>query len=298
MDNMTPNTELEPLMKEHTTTGPQPVGPRMEKLAAKGKLTAKNADLHWLYEQSVQNPEVEVEFISVVFKKEFGRTPIFLREDFCGTALLCSEWVKAQRDHTALGVDMDGPTLAWGTANNIVPLGGRASAVTLIQDDVRNVTSPRADVLAATNFSWWGFKTRVELMEYLRLAYANLQDEGMLMMDCYGGPEAQVPQLEEREQEGFDYVWDQDTFNPITNEVCCKIHFKFPNGSKRKNAFRYDWRLWSLPETCDLLKEAGFRKTVVYWEGTDKDGEPNGVFGPSRTGDLAPAWVAYILAFR
>jgi len=241
---------------------------------------------------------VEAEFISRVFKREFGREPISLREDFCGTALLCSEWVKANADHTALGVDLDGPTLAWGTVNNITPLGERASAVTLVKDDVRNVTSPRVDVLAATNFSWWGFKTRSEFARYLRGAYANLKDEGMLLMDCYGGPEAQVPQLEEREQEGFDYVWDQDTFNPITNEVVCKIHFQFPNGSKLKNAFRYNWRLWSLPETCDLLEEVGFRKTVIYWEGADKDGEPNGIFKPSRKGDLAPAWVAYILAFR
>jgi hypothetical protein len=298
MDTMTPNTEMEPLMKKPAASAAEPVGPLMEKLAAKGKLTAKNADMHWLYEQSVQNPEVEVDFIEQVFKKEYHRKPTFLREDFCGTALLCCQWVKANVDNTALGVDLDGPTLAWGTVNNITPLGDRAAAVTLIEDDVRSVTSPRADVLAATNFSWWGFKTRDELLEYLRLTYTNLKDEGMLVMDCYGGPEAQVTQVEEREQDGFDYVWDQDTFNPITNEVVCKIHFKFPNGSKRKNVYRYDWRLWSLPETCDLLKEAGFRKTIVYWEGTDEDGEPNGEFKPSRTGDLAPAWVAYILAFR
>jgi hypothetical protein len=289
MDNMTPNTKMEKM---------EPVGSRMEKLAAKDKLTSRNADLHWLYEQSVQNPEVEVEFIEGVFKKEFGRRPIFLREDFCGTALLCSHWVKTRAENTALGVDLDGPTLEWGRVNNVAPLGDRAANITLIKEDVRKVTSPRADVLAATNFSWWGFKTRAELKEYLQLAYANVNDEGMLLLDCYGGPEAQVPQFEEREQDGFDYVWDQDTFNPITNEVVCKIHFKFPNGSKRKNVYRYDWRLWSLPETCDLLKEAGFRKTIIYWEGTDEDGEPNGVFEPSRTGDLAPAWVAYILAFR
>ncbi len=298
MDNMTTNTRMERAKQKTPATAGKPVSPRMDKLAEAGKLTSRNADVHWLYEQSVQNAEVEVEFISRVFKREFGRQPTFLREDFCGTALLCSEWVKANSANTALGVDLDGPTLAWGTVNNIIPLGDRASAVTLLQDDVRNVTSPQADVLAATNFSWWGFKTRPELAEYLRGVYANLKDQGMLMMDCYGGPEAQVPQLEEREQDGFDYVWDQDTFNPITNEIRCKIHFQFPAGSKLKNAFRYDWRLWSLPETCDLLKEVGFRKTVVYWEGTDKDGEPNGVFRLSRKGDLAPAWVAYILAFR
>jgi hypothetical protein len=274
------------------------VAPAMEALAAEGKLTAHNADLHWLYEQSVQNVEAEVEFIDRVFKKEFGRTPGFLREDFCGTAQLCSEWVKRRRSNTALGVDYDGPTLEWGRANNLCPLGDRASAVTLVQDDVRNVTDPRAEVLAATNFSWWGFKTRAELKEYFLGVHASLQDEGMLLLDIYGGPEAQVPQIEEKDVEGFEYLWDQDDFNPITGEVRCMIHFRFPNGSQMDNAFTYDWRLWSLPETCDLLEECGYRKVVVFWEGTDKDGEPNGIFLPDRKGDLAPAWVAYIIAYR
>ena len=270
----------------------------MEALADAGTLNAENADLHWLYEQSVQNVEVEVKFIDRVFRSEFGRSASFIREDFCGTALLCSEWVKRRRANTALGVDYDGPTLEWGRVNNLKPLGEKASAVTLIQDDVRKVTSPRAEVLAATNFSWWGFKTRAELKEYFMISRESLQDDGMLLLDIYGGPEAQVPQIEEREVEGFDYLWDQDDFNPITGEVRCFIHFRFPNGSQLDNAFSYDWRLWSLPETCDLLEECGFRKVVVYWEGTDKDGEPSGKFNPDRKGDLAPAWVAYIIAFR
>jgi len=271
---------------------------RMAKLARKGKLNADNADKHWLYEESVQNAEVEVEFIDEAYAKEFGRKPKFLREDFCGTAKLCSEWVKLGKSKTALGVDYDESTLQWGRENNLAPLGDRASAVTLVQDDVRHVSDPKVDVLAATNFSWWGFKTREELAGYLRNCYASLKPDGMMMMDCYGGPEAQVPQEEEREQDGFDYIWDQDTFNPITNEITCYIDFVFNDGSRLNRAFSYDWRLWSLPETCDLLKECGFSRTVVYWEGTDEDGEPDGDFQPSREGDLAPAWVAYILAFK
>ncbi|MBU8870391.1 MAG: hypothetical protein KOO60_05925 [Gemmatimonadales bacterium] len=281
-----------------TTVPSETVADRMENLAAAGKLTARNADLHWLYEQSVQNVTFEVKFIDRVFQREYGNKPTFLREDFCGTALLCGEWVKKRSANTALGVDFDGPTLEWGRINNIEPLGRRASAVTLVQDDVRQVTGQPADVVAAMNFSWWGFKTRAELSEYFRTAYGNLGQEGMLVLDCYGGPEAQVPQIEEREQNGFDYLWDQDHFNPITGDVRCLIHFRFPDGSKLKKAFSYDWRLWSLYDTCDLLAECGFRKTEVFWEGTDKDGEPSGVFRQSRKGDLAPAWVAYIIAFR
>jgi hypothetical protein len=262
------------------------------------RLTAKTADRHWLYERSVQNPDQEIPFIRRVFKREYGRYPRFLREDFCGTALLSCRWVAAHGGHSALGVDCHGPTLDWGRRHNLRPLGGAAQRVMLVQDDVRHVSRPRADVISAQNFSWWTFKTRRELSGYLHNCRRSLRDEGMLLLDIYGGPEAQVPQLEEREQDGWTYVWDQDTFNPITHEIRCLIHFKFPDRSQLKRAFRYDWRLWTLPETRDLLEEVGFRKVVTYWEIADGHGEPSGIFRPGTRGDLAPAWVAYLLAFR
>jgi hypothetical protein len=271
---------------------------RMEALAADGGLTARNADKHWLYEKSVQNVSHEVRFIDRVFKKEFGRKPRLLREDFCGTALLCAEWVRHRESNTALGVDFDGPTLDWGRANNLAPLGDAADRVTLREDDVRNVSEPRADVVAAFNFSWWGMRRRDELAAYFRQCRANLLDEGVLLLDCYGGPEAQVAQEEERELDGFEYIWDQDEYNPITAETRCYIHFDFPDGSRLKRAFAYRWRMWTLAETCDLLTECGFGRVTVYWEGTDKDGEPSGVYRPSVKGDRAPAWVAYIAAVR
>ena len=275
-----------------------PVKERMALLAEAGQLTAANADRHWCYELSVQNTEMEVEFMDRVFLGEYGRLPELMREDFCGTALMCADWVQSRSTNRALGVDLDGPTLEWGRENNLAPLGEAADRVTLIQDDVRKVLEPRADIIAATNFSWWGLKTREQLLEYAKLAHASLRDEGMLLMDCYGGPEAQIPQIEEKDVEGFEYLWDQDDFNPITNETLCKIHFRFPDGSRMDEAFVYDWRIWSLAEVRDVLKDSGFRKVVVYWEGADEDGEPNGIFLPDNKGDLAPAWVAYILAFR
>ena len=258
----------------------------------------RKADLHWLYEQAVQNPEAEVEFVERVFSESFGRPARFLREDFCGTANLGCRWVEAHPENTMLGVDIDGPTLDWGRRHNLSRLNGAESRVTLVQDDVRNVVSPRADVLAATNFSWWCFHTRAELLGYLRNCHASLKDQGMLMLDIYGGPEAQVPQFEERDCDGFTYIWDQDVFNPITHEYRCKIHFRFDDGSELQNAFEYHWRLWSIPETVDILKEAGFDKVEVYWEGADSEGEPDGDFQVNTEGDTAPAWVAYIVALR
>ena len=35
-----------------------------------------------------------------------------------------------------------------------------------------------------------------------------------------------------------------------------------------------------LAEMSDLLQEVGFNKPNIYWEGTDEDGEGNGIFNP------------------
>ena len=261
-------------------------------------LTADTADKHWLYENSVQNPDFEVPFLERAFRRAFRRRPEFLREAFCGTAALAARWVRQRPGCTALGIDLHGPTLAWGRRHNVEPLGEAAMRVTLVREDVRRVTAPRADILVATNFSWWTFKTRPELLAYFHNCHRSLRDQGMLTLDIYGGPEAQVAQQEQRRCRGFHYVWDQASFNPITHDYRCHIHFRFPDGTFLRRAFSYDWRLWSVPETRDLLAEAGFDATEVYWEGTDRRGKPNAVFRPGTRGDSAPAWVAYIMAYR
>lgn len=263
-----------------------------------GTLTAATADKHWLYEHSVQNVEFECRFIARVFQRHFGRRGPFLREDFCGTANLSCEWIRQGRDHRALGIDLHGPTLDWGRAHHVSRLGAAASRLRLVQDDVCRVSRPRTDIVCATNFSWWVFKRREQLLGYLRNAFASLRPEGLLLMDIYGGPEAQVAQEEERPCDGFTYVWDQASYNPITQDYRCHIHFRFPDGTERRRAFSYDWRLWSVPELRDAMREVGFAETAVYWEGSDRRGRPSGVFRQSEIGDNASAWVAYVAGFR
>ena len=103
---------------------------------------------------------------------------------------------------------------------------------------------------------------------------------------------------ETREQDGFDYIWDQHRYDPIQNRVVNYIHFKFPDGSKIKRAFRYEWRLWSLPEIRDCLLEAGFSKVEVYWEGTDEETEEgNGEYTLAEEALDDPAWVSYIVGY-
>ena len=82
----------------------------------------------------------------------------------------------------------------------------------------------------------------------------------------------------------------------MTHYIRCHIHFKFPDGSKIKKAFTYEWRLWSAPEIRELLAEAGFSKSTVYWEGDDDDGGGNGEFSPEAKGEADLAWIAYIVA--
>ena len=102
----------------------------------------------------------------------------------------------------------------------------------------------------------------------------------------------------ERDIDGdFTYVWDQAKFDPISSHMTCHIHFHFDDGSKMRKAFSYDWRMWTLPEIRELLEEAGFKKSTVYWEGTDEEEEEgNGEFTAAEEGEADPAWIAYIVA--
>ena len=93
-----------------------------------------------------------------------------------------------------------------------------------------------------------------------------------------------------------DSIWEQASFDPLTADYVCHIHFKFADGSKLKRAFSYHWRLWTMPEIRELLDDAGFSTHHVYWQGTDDDGEASGEFFLADEGENDPAWIAYIVA--
>ena len=50
--------------------------------------------------------------------------------------------------------------------------------------------------------------------------------------------------------------------------------------------------MWSIPEVVEIMKEAGFAKTYIYWEGTDTDGEGDGVFTQVEKGEDCESWVS------
>jgi hypothetical protein len=266
-----------------------------------GTRLAALADKYDLYQRSVQSPEIDVDFFERTFGSYYDGVPLILREDFCGAAAVCCEWVRTRKDRTAVGVDLDPEPLGWGKRNNLSQLTAEArSRVRLVEGDACNVSRAKADVIAAQNFSFYLFRTRESLGGYFRAAFRNLGRKGIIVLDVLGGPECMHEDLEEvRGFRSFKYVWEQARFDPITHDVRFHIHFRFPDGSEIRRAFTYDWRLWTIPEIRELLLEAGFRRADVYWEGTDaKTGKGNDVYRRREHAESDPAWVAYVVGVK
>ncbi len=273
---------------------------RKKSKARRDKRTlAEKADKYVLYQKTVQEPSHEVEFFDRVYRQIYKDKPRILREDFCGTFAVCCEWAR-KRDRFALGVDLDPEPLQWGREHNLSKLKPEAqSRIKLLQQDVRTVNGTRADVLAAQNFSFWLFMTRNDLRDYFKIAHKNLSSKGIMVLDMMGGPDSMAENhRDERKYGNFTYIWEQAAFNPVDNTSEYYISFKFKDGSRLKRVFGYRWRFWSIPEVRELLAEAGFSRSYVYWEGVDKDGEGNGVYKKVTQAANDPAWVAYIVAVR
>lgn len=263
------------------------------------------ADPHALYEKSVQSPEHDLSFLTEYVKHLTGRSLRVLREDFCGTAALSAYFVTQHSDNRAVGVDRDWPTLNWGIKHNVSGLTPRQQQrINLIHGNVLDNHPSDAHLTVAMNFSYMVFKTRSTLLRYFKRAKASLVPGGLFIMDSWGGSESQVLQEESREIDNSDddgigdfvFIWDQDAFDPITYHCTARIHFAFQDGSELRDAFVYDWRMWTIPEVTELLKEAGFQDVHVLWEGTDpKTGEGTGTYHRARKGDADLAWIAYIV---
>lgn len=274
------------------------------------QLTAATADRHVLYENAVQGVKGQVDFLERIFRKERKRTFTTLREDFCGTAQLSVEWVRRRRSNRAWGVDLHEPTLQWCRRHHLPGLDGAADRLALMRGDVLRAGTPPVDVTCAFNFSFNVFKDRALLVKYFRKVYRGLTPQGMFFLDEFGGPESHTNIIETKKVkpvtgpdgtrfEPYTYVWEQTDYNPITHDVKCYIHFTFKDGTRMNRAFAYDWRLWTVPELREMLREAGFRRTDVYLQGWDETRkEENGVFRRRTRYDDWDSWYGYIAAVK
>ncbi len=267
----------------------------------KHRYTAASADKHVLYQKAVQAPDLDCAFCERVFRREYARTALHLREDFCGTALISAEWLRRGAARTAEGFDIDFEPVAWGLAHNFgVDRHGRAADAERFNfhlKDVREHGRRAPDVRIAFNFSYWVFKERADLLAYFRAAHDSLGDEGLFIIDLYGGSDATMELEDRRRCGGFTYIWDQARFWPGTGEFLCHIRFRFPDKTELK-AFTYDWRFWSLTELRDVLREAGFARVDSYFEGEGEDGEGDGIYRRGIRGENCASWLAYLVAVK
>lgn len=268
-------------------------------------------DIHWLYEASVQNVDTDLDFGKRVYSKHRKRKPLTVREDFCGTAKLAARWVQRNKKHQAWGIDFHQPTLDWGVKYNVTELSDEQKGrLHLICGDVLEAKTPKVDLAFALNFSFCVFKQRETLRNYFKQVRKALNSEGLFVMDIYGGTESVTEKCDDiREIPGlttpdgieipdFEYIWEQGKYNPINHHTTCHIHFKVPGFRKIKNAFTYDWRLWTLPELQEILLEAGFSKAEVYLHDFDKNGESDETFRLRKTYENTQGWIAYVVGIK
>ncbi len=282
--------------------------------AARGRLhgSVKDAgpiDKYALYEASVQDEDHLVRLIVRIFREQRGAVPRRLREDFCGTALLAREWVRRHPRREAWGIDLDPEPLAWTRRHHVRLMGAAARRLHLVRGDVLRARPPPADVTAALNFSYYVFKDRARLVAYLRRARAGLAPGGLFVCDVFSGRQSMGTCVDRRvvpastAEDGrrvprCTYLWEQSAFNALTHEITCRIHFRFGGGRELRDAFVYDWRMWTVPEVCDALREAGFAGTRVYAHGWTRDGQGDGRFRARRKLENEEAWIGYVVGLR
>lgn len=251
-----------------------------------------------LYEGSVQNPEADIAFINREFKKIYGKKPLVLREDFCGTGSMACAWVAQSKSHKAHGIDLDMEPISYGVENHLFKL--KEEEQTRMEFILGNVMANydfKTDVIIAFNFSYFLFKKRADLLKYFTQVRRHLKKDGAFFLDLFGGTETRKPLVESVKHKSHTYYWDCDRYNPLTADVLYYIHFKtHKDHVKHEKVFTYDWRMWDAKELQDVLKDAGFREINIYWEGVEKDGTGNGEFKQSLKAENCESWVTYICA--
>lgn len=250
-------------------------------------MTADLPDKFDLYRQAVQFPQGDVNFmINTYATYRPGSWPTMLREDFSGTAAVAATWVQREHDHHALAIDIDKPTLLRAP---------KMDRLTCLCADVLAVDGPPADVIAALNFSTFIYHTDQAMLAYLTHAHRCLKADGLLVIDLYGGLGAMRVGVQKRQysqppQQPFEYQWEQRAYDPDTARTDCRIHFRFEDGREWRDAFCYDWRLWTPPELMALMHQAGFADAHVW-----RDDDDSGMYQETSEPATQEDWVAYVV---
>lgn len=214
-----------------------------------------------LYERTVQDPRRAAELLRALH----GGSPAVLGEDFAGSAALSRAWAELVPGGRAIAVDRNRASLAHAPHPRVAThvLDVRAPEVARLGP---------CDIVHAGNFSLGELHERAEVLGWARMARARLARGGIVAADTYGGESAwRVGALERRrvEPDGSEvrWLWEQRSADPRTAEVVNALSFRVLREGEvvldLPDAFVYRWRLWSIPEIVDVLREAGFGAVEV-----------------------------------
>lgn len=253
-----------------------------------------------LYIKAVQSPETDVVFYKKIYQeiRKKSKRNLTFREDFCGTGIISTEWVRLGKNYKSIGVDLDREPMRYGQehfVNHLTP--DQQKRIKLLQKNVLDRNMPRADIVAAVNFSYCLFKQREVLKKYFQNVYNSLNANGIYIIDIFGGTQCTDEITDRTRHKDFTYYWDQKNFNPVNNQAEFAIHFRYKN-KFYEDVFTYDWRIWSIAELREIMHEVGFKKTNVYWEGTNRHGGGNGVFIRQEKGEPCLSWIAYVAGIK
>ena len=262
----------------------------------------RTLDKYKLYHSSVQNPDADIDAMKKAWRLNC-KDSMFqtLREDFCGTFANTVAWVSKNRLNYGIGIDLDKEPINYGKKNYLASLTTeQQTRIKILHANVLSLKLPRADVVCAFNFSYYCFHERKVLLSYFKSVFKKLNSKGMFVLDCLGGSLTQLANDHKKRfpKEKYTYHFEQLSFDPIHSRAKFAIHFKFKTGKSLKNAFTYDWRMWTIPEIRELLEEAGFKTSKVFWEGLTKKGEGSGVYRVKEKGEECESWIAYIAAYK
>ncbi len=252
-------------------------------------------DRHDCYERCVQSPGDLVPFLRALH----GGTPTLLREDFCGTGAISRCWTTLVPGGSTIAADLDERTLAEARRR-----AGEGHPIKFRRGDAIEATdADPADVIFVGNFSIGYIHERATLVRYLGRSRQRLRLDGVFVCDTYGGATAFTAGATERVHQTPDgttirYLWRQDHADPLTNLVRTSLHFRVFRGSEVvadfPDAFVYHWRLWSIAELREAMREAGFTTSEVYTQlSPGASGRPVPVTNPA---ELGTTWFVCIAA--
>lgn len=251
---------------------------------------ATRLDKFDLYTLCVQDPPRMVEFLEAVH----ARSPKVLRDDFAGPGAIARAWARRSTAHRGIAVDVDAAPLAKAKG---------AARVRRVVADVRQVRE-KADVVCALNFGVCELHERRDLLRYLMQVRRTLHSGGVLVCDLYGGSDSFARSTTRRTirvdaRTTVKYAWVQDGGDAATGRVRNRIHFDVQRGKRVerfRDAFVYDWRLWSIPELCEAMTDAGFKSVEIHDRlGGARDAEGNLHVRAVQSGEpLDDPYVVYV----